>query len=302
MFLFWIMLSFINPDVCIDISEDDWISDEAWSLTHVVMIIVDVFDASPSSFSSILGSNPTIATDLVSYLWCFPCSKYDYSDDKLCWSQVVHSLFWNQWPSRDGYYIYHQTGPRRDHLPLQDGLHAHAQARGREGLRQEHRGRVRERRRTEGARVDDLLRDQGDPTEGSRDHHVYRTMQSGEKAGDVRPHDDKHPVSGGDGLRHRHHPGHGDGQRGGSQHGLSRHLPLLPGVFQASSQQDPRKEASKEGCHDERSLTAARTVMTLLKTIEGQTRQYHSHVRLIVVYVFNASPSSNQFHLGLVSH
>ena len=89
---------------CIDIAEDDRISDEAWLLTHVVMIIVDVFDASPSSFSSILGSNPTIATDLVSYLWCFPCSKYDYSDDKLCWSQVVHSLFWNQWPSRDGHY------------------------------------------------------------------------------------------------------------------------------------------------------------------------------------------------------
>ena len=44
------------------------------------------------------------------------------------------------------------------------------------------------------------------------------------------------------------------------------------------------------------------SVMTLLKTIEGQTRQYRSHVILIVVYVFNASPSSNQFHLGLVSH
>ena len=68
------------------------------------------------------------------------------------------------------------------------------------------------------------------------------------------------------------------------------------------SQQDPRQGASKEGCHDERSLTAAGTVMTLLKTIEGQTRQYRSHVRLIVVYVLNASPSSNQFHLGLLSH
>ena len=71
--------------------------------------------------------------------------------------------------------------------------------------------------------------------------------QSGEKAGGVRPHDAEHPVSGGEGLRHRQHPGHGDGPRGGSRHGLSRTWPRLPSVLQTSSQQNPKLEAFREG-------------------------------------------------------
>ena len=91
----------------------------------------------------------------------------------------------------------------------------------------------------------------------------------GEKAGDVRPHGGEHP---GEGLHHRHLPLQGDGQRGDSQYGLARTLPHLQGVIQASTLQDPKQEAIQEGCHDERSLTVAGTVLTLLKTIEGQTR------------------------------
>ena len=61
----------------------------------------------------------------------------------------------------------------------------------------------------------------------------------GEKAGDVRPHGGEHP---GEGLHHRHPPGQGDGQTGGSQHGLTRALPRLQGVFQAPKLQDPKEE------------------------------------------------------------
>ena len=61
----------------------------------------------------------------------------------------------------------------------------------------------------------------------------------GEKAGDVRPHGGEHPV---EGLHHRHPPGQGDGQTGGSQHGLTRALPQLQGVFQAPKLQDPKEE------------------------------------------------------------
>ena len=49
---------------CNYFAEDDRGFDEAISLTHVILIIVNVFDASPSSVSSILGSLPTRATDL----------------------------------------------------------------------------------------------------------------------------------------------------------------------------------------------------------------------------------------------
>ena len=87
-----------------------------------------------------------------------------------------------------------------------------------------------------------------------------------EKAGDMRPHVGEHP---GEGLHHRHLPLQGDGQRGDSQYGLARTLPHLQGVIQASTLQDPKPETIQEGCHVERSLTAAGTVLTLLKTIEG---------------------------------
>ena len=43
-------------------------------------------------------------------------------------------------------------------------------------------------------------------------------------------------------------------------------------------------------------------LMTLLKTIEGRTRHYRSHGALIFVYNCDASPCSNQYHLGLNPH
>ena len=57
----------------------------------------------------------------------------------------------------------------------QDVVHAHAYGRGRKIRHQGLQGWVRWQRSTEGARADDLSRDQGGPTEGSDDHHVYWT-------------------------------------------------------------------------------------------------------------------------------
>ena len=67
---------------------------------------------------------------------------------------------------------------------------------------------------------------------------TYTGPLCGEKAGDVRPHGGEHP---GEGLHHRHPPAHGDGQRGGSQYGLTRTLPRLKVDILASSLQDPKQ-------------------------------------------------------------
>ena len=96
-----------------------------------------------------------------------------------------------------------------------------------------------------------------------------------EKAGDMRPHVGEHP---GEGLHHCHPPAQGDGQRGGSQYGLTRTLPRLKVDILASSLQDPKQEAIHEGCHDERSLTAAGTVLTFLKTTRGTDEANFAHM------------------------
>ena len=143
-----------------------------------------------------------------------------------------------QWPGRSGHYIYHQTGPRRDHLlPKMNSMPV-----------------------PEARDVRDDARDLEDEYESSAGLKVHKRMTyyvtkeipqrgamtttctgplCGEKAGDVRPHGGEHPV---EGLHHRHPPGQGDGQTGGSQHGLTRALPRLQGVFQAPKLQDPKEE------------------------------------------------------------